>query len=60
MNNTTLGIDLKQLQDMNLKLKKLQQMQKMREQITAYLEDVETIWTYAPLIIVAFGLVGKH
>ena len=55
MNNTTSEGGLDKLQAINANLFKLKQMQR----ILSYLEDAETIWTYAPLIIVAFGLIGK-
>ena len=60
MNNTTTGVDLEKLQEMTIKLRRMQQMLKMKEQIDAYLDKIETVWTYAPLIIMAFGLTGKR
>ena len=52
MNNTTLDVDRRNFQEM----KALQQLLK---QIKGYNDKIETVWTYAPLIIMAFGLTGK-
>ena len=55
MNNTTLDVNQINFQEM----KRLQQLLKMREQIKEYNDKIQTVWTYAPLIIMTFGLTGK-
>ena len=55
MNNTTLDVNQINLQEM----KRLQQLLKMKEQIKEYNDKIEAVWTYAPLIIMTFGLTGK-
>ena len=55
VNNTTAVQDSDVLNAINANRYKLQQMKR----ILSYREDIETIWTYAPLVIIAFGLMGE-
>ena len=55
MNNTTSQENVDNLPAITANLFKLKQMQR----IMSYLENAETIWTYTPLVIIAFGLIGK-